>query len=101
MTHNERQKQLAALGWHPECDPWAGVQIQHNIDGRVWCLSGTIAGVQHDIWLRERDGFVFLQIDGPDAGRDFTFDAFCDLVRDGWPKPKVAPAVRGFDFGDE
>ena len=32
---------------------------------------------------------------------DKTFDEFIALVRDGWPKPKAALAVRGFDFGDE
>ena len=32
---------------------------------------------------------------------DKTFDEFITLVRDGWPKPKVTPAGRGFDFGDD
>jgi len=29
------------------------------------------------------------------------FEAFCDLVRDGWPVVKVAPAARGLFDGDD
>ena len=102
MTHAQRQKLLATLGWHPERDQRTGDQLQSRIDGsRVWWISGEISGVRQEAWIRESDGFVFLQLDGAPEDRDFEFEAFIALVRDGWPVKLTKVQGRGFDFGDD
>ena len=102
MTHAKRIKQLSAIGWLPGLDPVSKNHIQYQINGeRVWHIECTISGVATAAWMRDKDGFVFVQIAGPDEGMDFEFDAFCELVKDGWPVAKVAPVARGLFDGED
>ena len=99
MTHAQRTKQLAALGWHPSTDPQTGRQLEHRICGeRCYWITGKIDGVAWSAWISEAGGMVYLHT-SPEI--DKTFDEFCDLVRDGWPVVKVAPVARGLFDGDD
>ena len=94
MTHTQRLNKLDSLGWHH--DETSG---RHQICAeRCHWIAGKIDGVEWSAWISEVSGMVYLHTD---PAIDKPFDEFIALVRDGWPKPKAALAVRGFDFGDE
>ena len=65
-------------------------------------ISGPIGPVEWAAWIGVESGNVYVQRAAYTLGEyDFTFEAFCDLVKNGWPVAKVAPVARGFDFGDD
>jgi hypothetical protein len=91
----KRLDTLAELGWKME--ETAG---RYQICGeRCRWISGKISGVEWSAWMSETSGTVYLHTAA--AGHDFKFDAFVEIVRDGWPVAKVAPKSRGFDFGED
>ncbi len=92
QTNAERIRTLATLNW--QRDESAG---RHKICGEfcTW-IAGNIDGVALSAWMSEASGMVYLH-----AGADYTFDAFLEICRNGWPVVKVAPVARGFDFGDD
>ena len=94
MTHKEKLNHLKSLGWHQDVDSG-----RHQICGErcVW-IHGTISNVEWSGWLSEISGMVYLHTD---PAIDLAFDAFCNVVVNGWPVAKVATAARGFDFGDD
>ena len=98
MTHNQRLGELLRLGWiHDETSG------RHQVCAeRCDYISGTIGTVEWAAWIGVDSGMVYLQGQPAVAGDyDFTFDAFCTLVRDGWPVVKVAPAARGLFDGED
>ena len=99
MTHVQRQKQLAALGWIPSTDPQTGRQLEHKICGeRCYWITGLIDGIEWHAWISEKSGMVYLHT-SPEI--DKPFNEFIALVRDGWPVAKVAPVARGLFEGDD
>jgi len=97
MSHLQRLKQLAKLNWiHDEKSG------RHQIGAeRCGWIAGKISGVEWSAWIGETSGTVYLHGVASAAGEyDFEFDAFCELVRNGWPEKKQPKQARSL-FGDE
>ena len=93
MTHNERIRILASLGWSH--DDESG---RHKIYAErcVW-ISGKISCVDWSAWMSEVSGMVYLHAS---PAVDLPFEEFVGVVRNGWPEKKQAPAERSL-FGDD
>lgn len=95
MTPAERHEIVLSLNW--QIDETAG---RHQICGeRCGWIVGMIDGVALSAWIGERSGIVYLHLAGKPGEYDFEFEAFCEIVKNGWPKAKAAPAARSL-FGD-
>ena len=98
MTHTQRKNALTKLSWNVETDPQTGDPLQHKICTETcYWITGKIDCVEWNAWISEVSGMVYLHT-SPEI--DKPFDGFCELVRDGWPKAKVAPVSRGL-FDDD
>lgn len=97
MNHNHRLNKLDTLNWiHDEASG------RHQICAeRCGWISGQISGVEWSAWISEVSGKVYLHGVASAAGEyDFEFEAFCELVRNGWPEKKQQKLERSL-FGDE
>jgi hypothetical protein len=97
VRHNARLHKLESLGWRH--DETSG---RHQICAeRCDWIAGKISGVEWSAWISEVSGMVYLHgVASTPGGYDFEFDAFCALVKNGWPEVNVPAAVRSL-FGDD
>jgi len=94
MTYAQRLGILAYHGWLQD-EPL----IQHIICGeRCWAFTGMISGVEWHAWIGETSGMAYIQTT---PAIDMKWEEFVSVISNGWPVKKVAPASRGFDFGDD
>ena len=91
--HELRIQVLATLGWTIE-----NTSGRHTVCGEQcrW-IHGQISGIEWSAWMSEVSGMVYFHTS---PAIDKTFDEFCKLVENGWPKVVVIPKTRSL-FGED